>query len=107
MSSPLPKHSGDNASLKQQRKIKTSGLTNNKSSANLDTRTELADLVKRKAEISVNIITTYYSRQLSPMLYFILRKLLRTSKGKSMRSRDHTSRTPSSTETLSVVGTDI
>lgn len=56
MSSPLPKHSGDNASLKQQRKNKTSGLTNNKSNANLDTRTELADLVKRKAEISVKNI---------------------------------------------------
>lgn len=54
MSSPLPKQTSDNASsLKQQRKIKPSGLTNNKSNANLDTRTELADLVKRKAEISV------------------------------------------------------
>lgn len=46
MSSPLPK-AGD----KQQRKMKAT--TNKAPSNNMDTRTELADLVKRKAEISV------------------------------------------------------
>lgn len=51
MSSPLYKHSNDTAALKQ-RKIKTTNTA--KSSTNLDTRTELADLVKRKAEIAVS-----------------------------------------------------
>lgn len=46
MSSPLPKGSD------KQRKMK---INTNKSTANnLDTRTELAELVKRKAEISVS-----------------------------------------------------
>lgn len=58
MSSPLPKHGSDNSSLKQ-RKLKTSSLTN-KSTSNLDTRSELADLIKRKAEISVSKSYSYY-----------------------------------------------
>ena len=49
MSSPLPKHGNDSSTLKQ-RKIKSSSLTNKNST---DTRSELADLIKRKAEISV------------------------------------------------------
>lgn len=51
MSSPLQKTSGDNGVAQKQRKIKS---TNAAKSTNLDTRSELADLVKRKAEIAVN-----------------------------------------------------
>lgn len=46
MSSPLPKGSD------KQRKMKAT--TNKATTNNLDTRTELAELVKRKAEISVS-----------------------------------------------------
>lgn len=53
MSSPLHKPSGENASTVKQRKIKAPNTV--KSSASMDTRTELSELVKRKAEISVNI----------------------------------------------------
>ncbi|XP_031640893.1 chromatin modification-related protein MEAF6 [Contarinia nasturtii] len=49
MSSPIYKHTNENSSMKQ-RKAKSTNVT--KSSTNLDTRTELADLVKRKAEIA-------------------------------------------------------
>lgn len=52
MSSPLPKHGNDSSSATKPRKLKTPGLAN-KSSSNLDSRSELADLIKRKAEISV------------------------------------------------------
>lgn len=51
MSSPLTKHGNDSSSNKP-RKIKTTNSV--KSSSNLDSRTELADLIKRKAEISVS-----------------------------------------------------
>lgn len=54
MSSPLPKHTNDHASVKP-RKLKTPGLTN-KLTSNLDSRSELADLIKRKAEISVETL---------------------------------------------------
>lgn len=58
MSSPIPKHinNDSNASaLSKQRKLKAAAGMTNKTSAILDTRSELADLVKRKAEISVGI----------------------------------------------------
>lgn len=58
MSSPIPKHinNDSNASAQnKQRKLKTAASMTNKTSAILDTRSELADLVKRKAEISVSI----------------------------------------------------
>lgn len=51
MSSPLYKHTNENSAMKQ-RKVKSTNSA--KSSTNLDTRTELADLVKRKAEIAVS-----------------------------------------------------
>lgn len=51
MSSPLYKHTNENSAMKQ-RKVKSTNAA--KSSTNLDTRTELADLVKRKAEIAVS-----------------------------------------------------
>lgn len=62
MSSPIPKHNNSNespaagSSLNKQRKPKPAagGSLSNKSNAGLDTRSELADLVKRKAEISVS-----------------------------------------------------
>lgn len=50
MSSPLYKHTNDNSAMKQ-RKAKSTNTA--KSTTNLDSRTELADLVKRKAEIAV------------------------------------------------------
>lgn len=53
MSSPLQKSSSENASAVKQRKSKTTNAA--KSTASMDTRTELADLVKRKSEISVTI----------------------------------------------------
>lgn len=52
MSSPLYKHTNDNSAMKQ-RKAKSTNAA--KSTTNLDSRTELADLVKRKAEIAVCI----------------------------------------------------
>lgn len=57
MSSPLYKHTNDNMAMKQ-RKAKSTNAA--KTSTNLDTRTELADLVKRKAEIAVNCIRFRY-----------------------------------------------
>lgn len=51
MSSPLHKSSSENAAAVKQRKTKTTNAA--KSTASMDTRSELADLVKRKAEISV------------------------------------------------------
>lgn len=53
MSSPI--HKNEMSTSIKQRKIKTS-LTN-KTTSNMDTRSELADLIKRKAEISVSFIT--------------------------------------------------
>ena len=53
MSSPLYKHTNDNSAMKQ-RKAKSTNTA--KSTTNLDSRTELADLVKRKAEIAVGWI---------------------------------------------------
>lgn len=53
MSSPLYKHTNDNSAIKQRKGKSTNAA---KTSTNLDTRTELADLVKRKAEIAVSII---------------------------------------------------
>lgn len=53
MSSPLYKHTNDSSAIKQ-RKVKSTNAA--KSTTNLDTRTELADLVKRKAEIAVSLI---------------------------------------------------
>lgn len=53
MSSPLYKHTNDNSALKQRKQKSTNAA---KSSTNLDTRTELADLVKRKAEIAVRCV---------------------------------------------------
>lgn len=53
MSSPLYKHTNENSAMKQRKQKSTNAA---KSSTNLDTRTELADLVKRKAEIAVNFI---------------------------------------------------
>lgn len=52
MSSPLHKQSGENASAQKQRKMKSTNTA--KSSTSSDARTELADLIKRKSEISVN-----------------------------------------------------
>lgn len=54
MSSPLYKHGNENASNAKQRKIKTTNAV--KSSTNMDSRTELADLIKRKAEIAVSYL---------------------------------------------------
>lgn len=54
MSSPLYKHTNDNSAMKQ-RKAKSANTA--KSTTNLDSRTELADLVKRKAEIAVCRLT--------------------------------------------------
>lgn len=56
MSSPLYKHTNENSSAMKQRKIKSTNTP--KSSTNLDSRTELADLVKRKAEIAVRNTST-------------------------------------------------
>lgn len=53
MSSPLYKHTNDNSAIKQRKGKSTNAA---KTSTNLDTRTELADLVKRKAEIAVSVI---------------------------------------------------
>lgn len=52
MSSPLYKHTNENSSTAKQRKIKSTNAV--KSTTNLDSRTELADLIKRKAEIAVS-----------------------------------------------------
>lgn len=57
MSSPLYKHTNENSAMKQ-RKVKSTNAS--KSSTNLDTRTELADLVKRKAEIAVSIELIFF-----------------------------------------------
>lgn len=54
MSSPLHKSSSENATANKQRKIKTNNTA--KSNANLDSRTELSDLIKRKAEIAVSCL---------------------------------------------------
>lgn len=72
MSSPLQKTSGDNGVAQKQRKIKSTNTA--KSSTNLDTRSELADLVKRKAEISVSqwkFICTNIPQNSIQKFYFI------------------------------------
>lgn len=46
------KHTNENASNAKQRKAKSANAV--KSTTNLDSRTELADLIKRKAEIAVS-----------------------------------------------------
>lgn len=53
MNSPLYKHTNENSAMKQ-RKAKSTNAA--KSTTNLDSRTELADLVKRKAEIAVGLL---------------------------------------------------
>lgn len=58
MSSPLHKPNSENSSALKQRKIKSTNAA--KSSTNLDPRTELADLVKRKSEISVSFNTIFF-----------------------------------------------
>lgn len=52
MSSPLYKHTNENASSAKQRKNKSTNAA--KSTTNIDSRSELADLIKRKAEIAVS-----------------------------------------------------
>lgn len=52
MSSPLYKHTNENLSSAKQRKVKSTNAA--KSTTNIDSRSELADLIKRKAEIAVS-----------------------------------------------------
>lgn len=69
MSSPLQKSSSENASAVKQRKSKTTNAA--KSTASMDTRTELADLVKRKSEISVTITWWFLSRVTDSLTFSI------------------------------------
>lgn len=52
MSSPSTKSNNDTVSNKQRKSSKNSS---NSKSTNLDTRAELADLIKKKAETSVSL----------------------------------------------------
>lgn len=70
MSSPLTKHGNDSNSNKP-RKVKP--LNSMKTSSNLDSRTELADLIKRKSEISVSVANwTKYLHNIKFMQFLVV-----------------------------------
>lgn len=56
MSSPTSKSANDVSAAKQRKSSKTNS---NAKSTSLDTRAELADLIKKKAETSVILYDTY------------------------------------------------